>query len=272
MDCVYCILQAYLNQPYISCFTNLEKMITELDAGLAKRPQEFFRIGTGEFTDSLALDKFTGLSRILVNYMADKKRAILELKTKSAVIDNLADLNHNGRTVISWSLNSLPMMQSEELYTASLEERLAAAKQCAEWGYKLAFHFDPIIEHSGWEAGYQATISRLFNTVPADAIVWISLGALRYLPSLKPIATDRFAGSRIFYQEFITGLDGKSRYFISQRAKLYQAIYAWLKAKADANTCIYFCMESEELWQQIMGFTPQEKGGLRKMLDRTVYI
>ena len=33
------------------------------------------------------------------------------------------------------------------------------------------------------------------------------MGALRYLPSLKTIGTERFPGSRIFYQEFIEGLE-----------------------------------------------------------------
>ena len=270
MDCVYCILQAYLNKPWLTFFVNTDNLLLEMEAAFKAEPERFFRIGTGEFTDSMALDRFTGLSKKLVEFMATQKQAVLELKTKSAVIENLKGLKHNGRTVLAWSLNSSPVMQKEEIRTATLEERLAAAKQCAEWGYKLAFHFDPIIDHSGWEVGYEETIEKLFQTVPAENIVWISLGALRYLPSLKTIGTERFPGSRIFYQEFIEGLDNKKRYFRPRRVVLYKHIYSLLRRHASPRTVIYFCMESDEIWQEVMGYAPEEKGGIPIMLDNSV--
>lgn len=270
MDCVYCILQAYLNKPWLTFFVNTDSLLQEMETAFSVEPERFFRIGTGEFTDSMGLDRLTCLSPKLVEFMADKKQAVLELKTKSAVIDNLKGLDHKGRTVLAWSLNSLPIMKKEEIRTATLDERLSAAALCAKWGYKLAFHFDPIIDHPGWEEGYRKTITRLYEAVPVDQIVWISLGALRYLPSLKTIGTSRFPQSRIFYQEFIEGLDNKKRYFRPRRVELYQHIYALLKKHAAPQTCIYFCMESDEIWQEVMGYIPEEKGGIPAMLDRTV--
>ncbi len=270
MDCVYCILQAYLNNPWLSFFVNIEDLFTELDQALDSEPDRFFRIGTGEFTDSLALDNLTRLSPRLVRYMAGRSNAILELKSKSVSIDNLEGLEHQGRTLVAWSLNSPVIMAGEELRTASLEERLQAAMRCVEWGYRLAFHFDPIILHQGWQEGYRHTIRRLFAMVPAEAIVWISLGALRYLPALKPIATERFPASRMFYQEFIDGLDGKRRYFRTERVAMYRCLVNELQQYADSRTCIYFCMENDTIWEQVFGFTPAEQGGLPIMLDRSV--
>lgn len=271
MDCVYCILQAYLNKPWISFYVNTGDLLGELDRGLTAEPDRLFRIGTGEFTDSLALDRLTGLSRILVEYFAGKQNAILELKTKSAVIDNLEGLRHNGHTVIAWSLNSPQIVRHEELRSATLAERLEAARQCAGWGYKLAFHFDPLIDYPGWQEGYHETIELLFRTVPARSIAWISLGALRFLPKLKEIGIDRFPASRIYFQEFIEGLDGKSRYFRKNRTDLYRHIYRLLKERAAPETCIYFCMESKEIWQEVMGYIPDQFGGIAAMLDRTVF-
>ncbi len=267
MDCVYCILQAYLNKPWISAFVNIDKLFNELDAAFAAEPQRFFRIGTGEFSDSLALDNITGLSSKIVEHIAKQNNAVLELKTKSAVIDQLEYADHKGRTILSWSLNSPIIMKREEIRSASLEERLEAAGRAASWGYLLGFHFDPLIIHDGWQEGYSETIKLLFQKVPKESIVWISLGALRYLPDLKMIGTDRFPKSRIFYNEFITGLDGKSRYFRSQWEELYSHIYSQLKKNISPDTCIYFCMESEELWQKVFGYSPEEKGGIPEMLD-----
>jgi len=270
MDCVYCILQAYLNNPYLSFFVNVEDLLTELNATFTQEPDRFWRIGTGEFTDSLALDSLTGLSRVLVEFMRDQKSAVLELKTKTAVIGNLDGLDHGGRTVVAWSLNTPAIVAGEEFRTASLEQRLAAAAQCAEWGYKLAFHFDPIIYHSDWQQGYSETIERLFATVPIKNIVWISMGCLRYLPALKKIAGIRFPHSRFFHEEFIEGLDGKSRYFRALRVEMYKYIYEQLKQHADPSSCIYLCMENNEIWQDVFGFIPEERGGLPKMLDEAV--
>ncbi len=270
MDCVYCILQAYLNNPWLSFYMNIDQMFDEMDTIFATKGDEFFRIGTGEFTDSLALDSITRLSEKLVRYMAAKNKGILELKTKSTVIESLEGLDHGGRTVVAWSLNSEEIMTRDEFRVATLEERLQAARKCADWGYKLAFHFDPIVIHDNWEQGYLDTIDKLFAAVPSENIVWISMGALRYLPELKRIGISRFPSSRMYYNEFVEGLDGKARYFRDQRVKLYKKIYPALLEKSAAKTCIYFCMESDEIWYEVMGYTPKERGGLRKMLDRTV--
>ncbi len=270
MDCVYCILQAYLNNPWISFFVNVEDMFAELDQAFADQPDTFLRIGTGEFTDSLALDTLTRFSPLLVEYMRNKQHTVLELKSKSVVIENLQGLDHGGRTIVAWSLNSPVIMEREEIRTASLEERLAAAARVADWGYRLAFHFDPIIWHDGWQDGYRATIRRLFEVVPADRIAWISLGALRYLPALKAIAGSRFPQSTFFYEEFIDGLDGKSRYFRSQRVEMYKLIADELAKYTVPKTCVYFCMESDNIWQEVFGYTAEEKGGLRTLLDRSV--
>ncbi len=271
IDCVYCILQAYLNTPWLTFYVNTDQLFNELSQTLSENPQQLFRIGTGEFTDSLAIDRLTCLSRPLVEYIGQRNNAVLELKTKSGVIDNLKGLAHNGRTVIAWSMNSTQVMAKYELRSATLEERLDAAQKVAEWGYRLAFHFDPIIDYPGWQDGYAKTIKRLFEKVPASSIAWISMGALRYLPSLKEIGIMRFPAAKIYYQEFITGLDGKSRYFRPNRVRLYQHIFGLLQEKVSNRTCIYFCMESDEIWREVMGYSPHDKGGLAKMLDGTVF-
>ena len=270
MDCVYCILQAYLNNPYLSFFVNTDELFSELTAKIDAYDGPVMRIGTGEFTDSMALDRITGLSRPLVEFFAGRKDGILELKTKSAYVESLRDLDHNGRTIMAWSLNGASVAGRDEIRAATLDQRLHAAAQCAQWGYRLAFHFDPIIAYPDCEREYREIIEKLFNTVPADRIAWISIGALRYIPSLKQIGTSRFPHSPIYYQEFIEGMDGKQRYFRDMRVKLYKAIYNELKPRSAARTCIYFCMESDEIWQEVMGFTPEAYGGIPAMLDRSV--
>jgi spore photoproduct lyase len=269
MDCVYCILQAYLNTPYQTFFTNTPDLLGGLREKLSEA-EGFQRVGTGEFTDSLALDRITRLSRLLVPAFAKTDNAILELKTKSGYVENLAGLPHNGRTMLSWSLNSAEIIKNEEIRSATLKQRLLAAKRCSSWGYHLGFHFDPIISYPGWEQGYRSAVQELFGAVPAETIRWISLGGFRYLPSLKKIGSSRFRHSHIYDNEFIEGLDGKQRYFRPHRVELYKMIYRAIRKYSHPTTCIYFCMESDEVWREVMGYCPADQGGLPAMLDRSV--
>ena len=87
-------------------------------------------------------------------------------------------------------------------------------------------------------------------------IAWISLGALRYPAPLKQIARGRFTSSPIFSAEQITGKDGKTRYLRPLRQKMFKVIYDRLQS-VWPNAFIYFCMESEEIWQAVSGRSPK---------------
>jgi spore photoproduct lyase len=269
LDCTYCILQAYLNQPNLRVFANTEEILGVLHEELDSHRERLYRIGTGEFTDSLLLDPWTDLSRQLVPFFALQPNAVLELKTKTHFIDNLADLDHGGHTVAAWSLNAETIVGHEEPRAASLQERLEAARRCAEWEYRLAFHFDPMIEHENWREGYGHVIDRLFATVDPKRVVWVSLGALRFMPELKPIISARHPGSRILGGEFIRGLDGKMRYFRDIRVELYRFMVDRIR-EVDPGICVYLCMESRDVWHEAFGFSPEERGGLPAILDRAV--
>jgi len=266
MDCSYCILQAYFHPPVLQYFVNQEALFAELDSLFACNKPPFRRLGTGEFTDSLIWEPWTGLSKMLVPYFGRQDRIVLELKTKTCSVENLKGLPHNKKTIVAWSLNPPAVIRREERHTASLEARLQAASRCEAWGYPLAFHFDPLILYDGWEQDYKKLIEQLFATVSAHNIVWISLGSFRFMPGLKPVIQKRFPQSGILYGEFVPGLDGKLRYFKPLRIELYRKVVTWIREFAP-DVLIYFCMEDEKVWKKVLGFVPAERGGLPRMLD-----
>jgi len=265
LDCSYCILQAYFRPPVLQYYVNQETMLNELEGAL-NHADRLLRIGTGEFTDSMIWNGATDLNARLVKIFSRQKKAVLELKTKTVNIEPLHRVDHNRKTIASWSLNTESVILSEERGSATLAERLEAAAACEQMGYPLAFHFDPIVLYEGCEADYVSVIERLFSSVASGNIVWISLGSFRFMPALKPIVQSRFPESKIVYGEFITGLDGKMRYFKPLRIKAYQAIIQAIRDIAPEVT-VYFCMEDDEVWEKCMGFVPKEKGGLPHMLD-----
>ncbi len=268
MDCSYCILQAYFNQPSLRLFVNLEDELGRIGEIMDGNPEKYFRIGTGEFTDSLALDHITGWSRILSGFFQGRRNSLLEFKTKTDMIEGLLSSPYRDRIVVSWSLNSPEMASSEEHGAPAVKKRLLAAKKCQEEGYVTGFHFDPLIRHRDWKAGYRRTFEMLDGLIDPKRIIWISLGCLRYVPSLKPIIRRRHPGTHILDGEFINGLDGKMRYFKPIRIEIYSFIKEQIeKWKGDLEG-VYLCMESDEVWQKGLGWSPGSSQGLSDYLDK----
>ncbi len=269
INCSYCILQGYLNSPFIILYVNIEGLLVELEEKLARQPDKIFRIGTGELADSLSTDHLTNYSSQLVSFFADKKNAIIELKTKTTQIDKFVHLNHQGRTVVAWSLNTPKMISTEETSAPTLEERLTAAEQCQQAGFRLAFHFDPMIYYEDWEQDYQAVVKKIFEKIDPQKIIWISLGALRYPPHLDQIIRRNHSASKIVYGELFPGKDGKLRYFKPLRVRMFSKMYQWIKELAP-DVFVYLCMESSEVWQKSFGWTPKTSAGLKRLMDNLI--
>jgi spore photoproduct lyase len=106
MDCSYCILQAYFNQPNLRVFANLDEEIDIIVERIDQHPDRIFRIGTGEFTDSLALEPLLRWSDLLLPRLCSRRNVVLELKTKTTNVETLIKSPVRDRVIISWSLNT----------------------------------------------------------------------------------------------------------------------------------------------------------------------
>jgi spore photoproduct lyase len=268
LECTYCVLQGYLNRPAITVYTNVDDCLEAIDALAKTSDQSLIRLGTGELADSLALEEATGWARRLVEFVASRPGLVLELKTKTSCVEPLLGLGHRGRTVVAWSLNPQAVIRREELKTASLEERLAAASRIQAEGYPVAFHFDPIILYKGWREDYRDLVERLSERIDPGGVAWVSLGGLRFPPGLKPIIKSRFSKSRLLAGEFVACEDGKLRYLMPQRASIYRALVGWL-GEWDPEILVYLCMERALIWEAVLGERPPDREAVeRRFLAR----
>jgi len=269
LECSYCILQTYINNPILTLFVNLDKLSHDLDNLLKNQHHRFFRIGTGELTDSMALDDITSYSKSIIPLFEKYDNALLELKTKTENIDDLPKLKHNNKIVTSWSLNPDKIIKKEEMKTSSLKERLDAAQKCQKKGYKIGFHFDPIINYPSWEEDYREVIEKMSVRIDPKNIIWISLGGLRFNPPLKSIVKERFPKTEIFLGELIPCSDGKMRYLKPIRVEMYKKMVKWIKRNCP-NVFIYFCMESKDVWAKVFGWSPKNNKGLENLFTERV--
>ncbi len=269
IDCSYCVLQGYLNNPAITIHVNIDELLAQVDRTLSSNPHRIFRLGTGELGDSLAFDEMTRFSTIVVPFFSDKENGIFELKTKTDEVSNLLELDHGGRTVVSWSVNPDKVVEEEELNAATLAERLNAARKCQQKGYPIGLHFDPLIYYPEWKRHYREVIESVFDRIDGKGIIWVSLGGFRFPPYVKPIIRDRFSASRILWAELFPGDDGKFRYLKPIRVEMYREIVRWLR-DCEPSLFIYLCMESREVWDKVFGWSPRDNEALDELFARRV--
>lgn len=261
-ECTYCILQAYFKDRNIIVYANVQDMISELNKIKGKN---IIRIGTGEFSDSLFLPATQFYLENLLTFFSENEDIYLELKTKSDIIPDIAKNYKKRNLIFSFSLNSPTITEKEEGKTASIEERIDMAKELSKEGFFLSFHFDPIIEYEGWERDYEKTIDYLFKEINERQIVWISMGVLRFIPSLKDIAEKSYPHTKIFKHEFIFGLDGKKRYFRKKRVEIYKKMLSMIRNRAK-DVFLYLCMENEDVWMDVFGIKMTSKN-LKRLMD-----
>lgn len=273
MDCTYCVLQSYLNSPVLTLYANVDEMMARLRGFLREHGRRRLRVGTGEFTDSLVLEHLTGFHAGIIPFFREEERAVLEIKTKTDNVDGLLEVDPGTSVIAAWSLNPPCVTRTEEFRVAALEQRLAAARRCQDAGYLLAFHFDPLIRFPGWERAYREVVRRLFDAVDPDRVAYLSMGCIRFMPSLKPVVEARFPHTKILYEEFVRGEDGKMRYLKPVRVEMYRRMVGWVRERAPA-AAVYFCMERPDVWERVLGHCPADREALNEMLlagvDRAV--
>lgn len=266
-DCTYCILQYYLNNPLLTVFSNLDDLKEMISERIDQEPRRFFRVGTGELADSLALDDVSKAGPELIDFAAKQSNMILELKTKSDKVDHLLSCDHKGRTVISWSLNPVDRISKHEFRAANFDQRMLALEKVQKAGFMTGFHFDPMLMYDNWKEDYETLVKDLFKHADSSRISWISIGSLRFPPEMAGKVRDKFPKTDLLDGEMIRGNDNKQRYFKPLRVEVYKHLYNCLRKYGGDDLFIYFCMEDADVWQKVMGFSPNSNAHLDQMFS-----
>lgn len=242
LECTYCILQSYLaNNPVITIYTNIDEILSRLEEQLT-RIEPGAVIGSGKIADSLALEDISEHHSKLIPFFATQGKVTLELKTKSDKVDSLLHLPHKGQTVLSWSMNPPQIIEREELKTASFTERLNAAQRATAAGYRVAFHFDPMIYHEGWKENYASAAHEILSRIPIERIAWMSAGTLRFPFKQSRIMKKRFPKNESIHQNLIS----TSQTFIHYPDALRHEMQSFLEnLLASQVPTFYRCMDFE---------------------------
>ncbi|MHC5055854.1 MAG: SPL family radical SAM protein [Planctomycetota bacterium] len=250
--CKYCYLAGTAGvwfSPTVKVHVNLPEIVAEIDRVARKlaRPTAFY---LGKLQDGLALDPLTGFSTVLVPFFARHPYARQVILTKSENVDRLLDLDHRGRTILSWSLLPPEVASRFEENVPAVDERIAAMKRAAEAGYPVRAILMPLVPVDGWESVYPRFVSRLLADVPVQRL---TLGGIcSYRNALDLMERKLGRGNAVS-----AGLgrdggcgDGRTRYPAELRVGMYGALVeAARRAQPDIELAL--CLEERPVWDAL---------------------
>ena len=249
--CSYCTIQTfYKDKIYIE--ENIKEKLDKIEL----RDDRRYHIGTGQSSDALVWGNRNGVLDDLMAFAREHPNVLLEFKTKSDNISYFLENEIPANIVCSWSLNPQIIIDNEEHYTASLENRLGAARAVADKGVKISFHFHPIIYYDDWAAAYPEiarTIMRRFNP---EEVLFISFSSVTFIkPVIKKIR-ERGMPTKILQMDFVTDPHGKLTYSDEIKIKKFRLMYETFKPW-QGQVFFYLCMEKAELWEPTFGYVYQ---------------
>ena len=247
--CSYCTIQTFYGEK-ITFDKNFHQKLLALELD----PNRFYHIGTGQASDSLMWGNRYDILHDLCEFAENNPNILLEFKTKSRNVHFFLRHSVPRNIVCSWTLNTATIIENEEHFTASIEQRLQAARQVADRNIRVAFHFHPLVFYDKWRDDYQRLATKVLGRFSPDEVLFISFGSVTFIkPAIKAIRQRRGA-SKILQMELVRDPKGKLTYPDHIKEEMFSAMYQNFKPWHD-RVFFYLCMEKAKLWNSTFGFS-----------------
>ncbi len=249
--CSYCSIQSFYHQHEIRFVGDLGKRLDQLQL-----EPEVWHIGTGQSSDSLLWGDDHGTLTALAGFAKKHPEIVLELKTKSARTDWLQTVGIPRNMVSTWSLNAPVVIEKEEHLTATLDQRIAAARKGADMGSLVGFHIHPMVYFEGWRQGYGKVVGKITENFEPSEVVMISIGTLTFTKQVLRQLRTTGRPSRILEME-LTEAAGKYSYPLDTKREMFSFVYSCFPEEWRTGLqkpFFYLCMEDPSLWEPTFGY------------------
>ncbi len=246
--CNYCTIQTFYDNQVL-----FDSKLSEKLRNLDLDPDRFYHLGTGQSSDSLMWGNQHRILDSLRDFAVENPNVLLELKTKSKNVAYFLGKDIPRNLVLSWSLNTATIIENEEHFTASLDERLAAARSVADRGIKIAFHFHPMVYYRDWREDYGDLALQVMARFAPEEVAFISFGSVTFIKPIVKAIRERGRPTKMLQMELVPGPKGKLSYPDIIKREQFRHIYTSFAPWQD-QVYMYLCMEKAELWQSTFGF------------------
>ena len=246
-DCSYCSIQSFYHGNKVTFDEGFAEKLTNLKLD----PSKTYHIGTGQSSDSLMWGNHHGILEALSDFARDNPNVVLELKTKSRNVRWLLGHDYPSNIICTWSLNPQLIIDHEEHLTASLSQRITAARQIAAKGRLVGFHFHPIVYYQDWADDYRKICEQIVSLFAPASVALVSLGTLTFTRSVMKTIRKRPFTSKIL-QMPMEEIAGKFSYPMGRKIEMFKTVYGALEPWHE-KVFFYLCMEAQNLWLPVFG-------------------
>ncbi len=233
-------------------YTNFNVMKRDIQAwllGSKRRSTETLGLGI-DCSDSLLYDRYTNISQWVIPMFSETstnpKGCRLILLTKSANVDQLKDLPHNGKIVVSFSLNPQSIADLWEGITPPISKRLEAGLKVQSWGYHYRWRIDPILTPHDWEDAYAEFFAQAHKD--GHRPEYITVGTYREKNNQLLAWAERWGLPPMGWQPNSLEKDG-SHWHLSDsvRSNIYSTIHRQVRALWGNSVAFSLCKESHSI-------------------------
>ena len=160
-SCMYCYLVCNYNKcAYLRLFVNREQMLEKIIKTAEKADRDLtFEIGSN--SDLILENSITGNLKWTIENFKNSKKGKLTLPTKFDMVDDILNLDHQGKITIRMSVNPEEIINKVEFGTSMLKERVIAINKLKEAGYNVGILIAPVIMVENWKQLYSDLIKYL---------------------------------------------------------------------------------------------------------------
>ena len=159
--CMYCYLVCNYNKcSYLRLFVNREKMLYKVIKTAEKSDRELtFEIGSN--SDLILENTITGNLPWTIENFKNTSKGMLTFPTKFDMVDDILNVDHQGKVIARMSVNPDEIIKQVELGTSRLNGRIEAINKLKEAGYKIGILIAPVIMVDNWKDLYLGLIKQL---------------------------------------------------------------------------------------------------------------
>jgi len=244
-DCAWCYLRGTFRyipggipppvvKPYDKTKRHVERFLEEVE-----EPEI---LNAGEIGDSLMNENAeVPFSRFIIPLFEKQARHKVLFVTKSHNVRHLLEIEPHSQTIISFSLNAIPVAERWERAPGVLK-RIEAAKRVSDAGYEVRLRIDPMVPVENWEEHYLRLLEIIFENLTPERI---TLGSLRGLPSTIGQSTDK---SWVGYLKEPSNWGKKIDFGI--RYGMYTTLIEELRSTYDFDK-VALCKETIQIWDAL---------------------
>ena len=212
--CMYCYLVCNYNKcAYLRLFLNREEMLSKITKIANKSDQNLtFEIGSN--SDLILENTITGNLPWTIENFSTSTKGYLTFPTKFEMVDDILNVNHNGKITVRMSINPEDIINQFEFGTSRLKGRIEAINKLHQAGYKIGIIIAPVILVDNWQILYLDLIRQLseFLTESVKKNLFFEIIFMTYSFVHTKINEAVFPNADILYDKSLMTGRGKGKY------------------------------------------------------------